>query len=100
MNTKFIVGGNSTGKTRSLLEFAKEQNAVVVCGNPAAMRRKAEAYGIIGLNFISYDEIINSNHIYEGEAWIGEKFVIDEVGRFLSNFFGSPCIGFTQTEDN
>ena len=31
---KFIVGNSSTGKTRQLLEHAKEQGAMVICKNP------------------------------------------------------------------
>ena len=98
-HSNFIVGTSSIGKTRKLLEFVREQNAVVVCRNPSGMARKAQAYGIFGLSFIGYDEVISSNHIYDGEVYIGEKFVIDEVADFLSDFFGGPCIGFTQTEE-
>ena len=71
----------------------------VVCVNPAAMKRKAEAYGIVGLNFISYDDIIRSNQLYNGDVWIADKYVIDEISNFLSAFFGGECVGFTQTED-
>lgn len=95
----YIVRGNSSGKTRELLELAKQQNAVVVCKNAGAMARKAESYGIFGLNFISYDEIICENNIYDGNIWIAEPFVVDEVGDFISTFFGSRCVGFTQTEE-
>ena len=96
---KFIVGNSSTGKTRQLLEHAKEQGAMVICKNPSAMQTKAQAYGIIGLNFASYDDLIRCNSIYDGETWIGQPFVIDEVADFLSEFFADPCVGFTQTED-
>lgn len=96
---KFIVGNSSTGKTRQLLEHAKAQGAMVICKNPGAMQTKAQAYGIIGLNFASYDELIRLNNIYDGNTWIGQPFVIDEVAEFLSEFFAEPCVGFTQTED-
>ena len=96
---KFIVGNSSTGKTRQLLEHAKVQGAMVICKNPSAMQTKAQAYGIIGLNFASYDDLICCNNIYDGETWIGQPFVIDEVADFLSEFFADPCVGFTQTED-
>ena len=94
-----INGTSSTGKTRKLLEYAKEQGAMVICKNPSAMQTKAQAYGIIGLNFASYDDLIRCNNIYDGETWIGQPFVIDEVADFLSEFFADPCVGFTQTED-
>ena len=96
---KFIVGNSSTGKTRQLLEHAKAQGAMVICKNPSAMQTKAQAYGIIGLNFASYDDLVRCNNIYDGETWIGQPFVIDEVADFLSEFFADPCVGFTQTED-
>ena len=99
MTNNFIVGARSSGKTRMMLENAKEKEAAVVCVNPAAMKRKAEAYGIVGLNFISYDDIIRSNQLYDGDVWIADKYVIDEIGNFLSAFFGGECAGFTQTEE-
>lgn len=99
MTNDFIVGARSSGKTRMMLENAKEKNASVVCVNPAAMQRKAEAYGIVGLNFISYDDVIRNNRLYDASVWIADKYVIDEIGNFLSDFFGGECVGFTQTED-
>lgn len=100
-NYNYIIGGRSTGKTRKLLEHAKEKNAVVVCRSPVAMARKAEAYGIIGLRFISYGELIAANNIYQDEdTQIVEPFVVDEISDFLTELFGGPCIGFSQTEDN
>ena len=99
LKNKYIVRGNSSGKTRELLELAKQQNAVVVCKNASAMARKAEAYGIFGLNFISYDEIMYANNVYDREEWIDGPFVVDEVCDFISTFFENQCVGFTQTEE-
>lgn len=96
-NFKYVIGGRSTGKTRKLLEHAKEHNALVVCKNPAAMERKAAAYGIFGLKFYGYDEMTICFH----EDMLPEDdFVVDEVAEFLSYFFAANCIGFTQTEDD
>lgn len=95
----FIVGGNSTGKTRKLLEFAKEHDALVVCKNAAAMGRKATAYGITGLRFCSYEEV--GTLLQEGGG-INMNYVIDEVADFMRFFIGldgGNLIGFTQTED-
>ena len=47
-----IIEGRGTGKTSRLMLFAKENNAIFVCGNPDAMRYKAKAYGIDSVNFI------------------------------------------------
>jgi hypothetical protein len=94
---KYIIGGCSTGKTRKLLEQAKANNALVICKNPYAMARKAEAYGIFGLKFYGYDEMTT---LFHEDMLPEDDFVIDEVAEFLSYFFAGNCLGFTQTEDD
>lgn len=88
----YIVGSKDSGKTRKLLELAKQENALFICRNPLAMARKAEAYGITGLQFISFEEVEYNGVIIE------DKFVVDEVSDFLAYFLTSNCIGFTQTQ--
>ena len=51
-----IIDDRSTGKTSRLMLLAKENNGVIVCSNPIKMREKAENYGIVGLEFISYKD--------------------------------------------
>jgi hypothetical protein len=97
VNMEYIIGGRSTGKTRKLIEAAKEQGAMVICRNAPAMRKKAEAYGIIGVEFISYDDISSGRIISDLSEWIPGRYMIDEVSDFLEDFFGGECIGITQT---
>ena len=85
---KYIIGGNSIGKTRKMLEEAKENNAVVVCKNPSAMRIKANNYGIFGLDIVGYEDNIND-----------KKVAIDELGEFLKYHFGANLDSFTMTVD-
>ena len=101
-NYNYVIGGRSIGKTRKIMELAKEKNAVVICKNPAAMARKAAAYGIYGLNFIGYsDTLMNLRTDYAGGAiYPNENFVVDEVKDFVDYLLASNCIGFTQTEDD
>lgn len=94
---KYIVRENSSGKTKELLMFAKENGLLVVCRDAAAMERKAQAYGIYGLGFISYEEIARNNRIYSGSLKLNVPFVVDEVESFLSFLFTNDCRGFTQT---
>lgn len=94
---KYIVRENSSGKTKELLMFAKENDLLVVCRDAAAMERKAQAYGIYGLGFISYEEIARNNRIYNGSLELNVPFVVDEVESFLSFLFANDCRGFTQT---
>ena len=53
----FIVsGGRGTGKTRTLVERAKSEDAIIVCEDTIEMRERAYSYGITGLNLITYEE--------------------------------------------
>lgn len=84
-----IIDKRASGKTSRLLLLAKESNGIVVCHSPYAMQEKAHSYGIVGIDFVSYDEymtfkrsnIANQRPVY-----------IDELSMFLkymdSNFAG------------
>ena len=89
---KYIIGGNSSGKTRKMLEEAKKSGAVVVCRHPLHMQNKANSYGIYGLKFISYEEFL-------GDVFYGEKIAIDEIGDFMLSCFGVELDAFTMTVD-
>lgn len=89
---KFIIGENSTGKTRRMLEEAKKSGAVVVCKHPLHMQSKANGYGIYGLKFISYEEM-------NADIICGEKIAIDEIGEFFEHCFGTELNSFTMTVD-
>ena len=90
-----IIDNKASGKTRKLMEIAKENKAVFVCSNPYAMQTKAHAYGIVGINFISYYDYLNS---MRGEEQ--HPVVIDELEMFLKymvayNGGKSELIGYT-----
>jgi len=87
---KYIIGGNSTGKTRKMLEEAKKNGAVVVCKHPLHMQSKANSYGIYGLKFVSYEEM-NMGILEE------EKIAVDELGEFFKYRFGVELDSFTMT---
>ena len=71
-----IIDGKSTGKTSRLLLLAKENNGIIICENPIAMRDKAYRYGITGIDFISYGDF-NHFHVYD------KPLFIDEMDSFL-----------------
>ena len=89
---KFIIGENSSGKTRKMLEEAKQSGATVVCKNVYAMKRKSDNYGLFGIEFISYEEMNDSNIC-------GKKIAVDEIGEFFQSFFGAELNSFTMTVD-
>ena len=51
-----IIDGRGTGKTSRLLLLAKENEGIIVCKDPKAMREKAYCYGLVGIDFISYSD--------------------------------------------
>ena len=87
-----IISGRSSGKTHQLMEFAKANNASIACSNPKAMSQKAYAYGITGVNFISYSDLFTTS--YEG------KVVIDELETFVHNYIDTNIIGYTLTNED
>lgn len=88
---KYIIGNASSGKTRKLLETAKEVGAIVVCQNPDAMRVKAQYYGFYRLEFCGYDDVKNI------EA--GRSVVIDELGNFFRYEYDVDLEGFNITTE-
>ena len=71
-----IIDSRGSGKTSRLMLIAKENNAKFACSNPHVMEAKAHAYGIIGLEFISYGDLLK----------LGSKndtVVIDEMESFV-----------------
>lgn len=89
---KFIIGENGSGKTKKMLEVAKDNGAIVVCKHPLHMQSKANTYGIYGLEFMSYEEM-NADNI------CGKKIAIDEISDFFEYCFGVELDSFTMTVD-
>lgn len=77
---KFIIDKNCTGKTRKMLEMAKESGATVICKYPLHMQSKSNAYGLYGLKFVGYEDFLAG-------SCNGEKVAIDELGDFMAYFF-------------
>ena len=87
-----IIDERGTGKTRKLMLAAKENDGILVCMHPDRMREKAFAYGITGLNIISYRD-------FEiGDYDIDKKCYIDELGIFIKQMFATLNIdGYSLT---
>ena len=88
-----IIDTRGTGKTSRLMLIAKENNAVFACKNPVSMRERAHSYGITGITFISYQDLMDYPTMVAEE-----KLVIDDLEGFARYLFPST-IGFTLSED-
>ena len=90
-----IIDKRGTGKTGRLFLLAKENNGVIVCSNPTVMREKAYAYGIVGIDFISYEQ-----YLYQTpeEYNISKPVYIDELDRLLL-IYDSQIAGYSLSEE-
>ena len=100
-----IIDGRGSGKTSRLMLLAKENGATLVCGNPRAMEAKAHAYGIVGIEFMSYEDAID--HMRHPDAR-GDRnarrkaIVVDELEAFAQCALGmnGPLIGYTLSNED
>lgn len=109
-----IIDGRGTGKTSRLLLLAKENDGIVVCAWPNAMREKSHRYGITGVEFMSYEdfiknienkEIIVPNHTPNGiventtanlKGFFTDKPVfVDDLERLFNKICLSKFSGYT-----
>ena len=89
-----IIDGRGTGKTSRLMQMAKDNNATIACANPRAMEQKAHAYGIVGLNFCSYTDLLDQK--LKGQH---KPIYIDEVDNLLK-IIDSYINGYTLTNED
>lgn len=88
-----IIDSRSSGKTSRLMLLAKETGAAIACSNPSAMRTKAYAYGITGINFIPYSDL------FEGR-YTDDNVLIDELEIFVREFVDSKLVGYSLTNED
>ena len=87
-----IIDSRSSGKTSRLMLLAKETNSAIACYNPPAMRQKAYAYGITGIEFIPYSDLFNG--YYDGNV------LIDELEHFVTEFIDAKITGYSLTDED
>ena len=75
---KKIIDGRGTGKTSRLLLLAKENDGIIVCENPQALRERAYRYGITGL------DIIDINEYHSLDVTVTNPIYIDNLSWFLA----------------
>ena len=87
-----IIDGRSSVKTSRLMLLAKETDSAIACSNPSAMRQKAYAYGITGIDFISYSDLFNG-------GWDG-NVLIDELEEFVKQYVDAKVTGYSLTNED
>lgn len=92
-----IIDGRGSGKTSRLMLLAKETGAMIACSNPWAMAEKAKAYGIVGIDFISYEELLNKDNLMK---FYNKEVLIDEIETFVKYQLPSKLIGYTLSNED
>ena len=100
-----IIDNKASGKTHQLMNIAKETNSVFVCNNPRAMEAKAHAYGIVGIEFMSYADAIDHMRYPDGRYTAENRrpaMVVDELEAFVQCALGmnGPLIGYTLSNED
>jgi hypothetical protein len=93
-----IINNQSTGKTRQLLTYAKENNCIVVCSIPNRMQDKAVRYGLGYIDCISYEDFISD---HKAGTQTAGKYVVDELEKLVMLMFqnGATLEGYCLTTD-
>jgi hypothetical protein len=87
-----IIDSRASGKTSRLMLLAKENNGILVCNNPYAMQSKAHAYGLTGIDFVSYNAFI------AGDYDTNKPVFIDEIEIFVKQF--GKVAGYTLSNED
>ena len=93
-----IFDKQSTGKTQKLLSYAKDNNCVVICSNPARMKDKALRYNLGSIECLSYEEFIGR---YKYGVMDPADYLIDEPEKLLNLLFinNAKFVGFDMTTE-
>ena len=87
-----VITGRSSGKTYELMKLAKKTGATIACSNPNAMQQKAHAYGFVGIDFISYNDLFSNG--------CENNIMIDELEHFVRESIQANMIGYTLTNED
>ena len=90
-----IIDGRATGKTCRLMCLAKDTGATIACMNPENMKRKELNYGFVGINFVSYKDLLAARgHLFD-------KVLIDEIELFIQYAIGinGKLIGYSLSNE-
>lgn len=92
---KAIIRNRDSGKAQELLQFAKENNAIILTQDKRAFSVKAESYGYNTVEIIDYDDLQHDNYDLTKSLVIHNG---DKVLKWLfDRYYNIDVIGFTAT---
>ena len=90
-----LIGKKATGKTSNLMLLAKETESVIACRNPITMQDKAYRYGITGITFVHYEDLLSKR-----EDLRGKNVMIDEIENFVQYQLSTKLQGYTLSNED
>jgi hypothetical protein len=89
-----IIDKRGNRKTQRLMLLAKESGAALACKAPNILRERAYSLGIVGIDFISYDELLTNPNKYN-------KVLIDELEVFVNYYvLNNTMIGYSLSAED
>ena len=88
-----IIDSRSNKKTYKLMVLAKETNSTIACKNPQAMKVKALGYGITGVDFVNYSDLLQG-------VCQDRKVMIDEMEEFVNHSIMCNLTGYSLTNED
>lgn len=93
---KIIIRDRDSGKAQELLQYAKENNAIVITQNKRAFKVKAESLGYNEITIIDYEDLKYGNYKVNIPVVVhnGDKMLYS----LIDHLFNLETIGFSATK--
>ena len=90
-----IIDVRGSGKTKKLLETAREKNALILTQDKRAFKVKAHSYGYDDINILDYEDLENDDYDLMKPILVHNA---DKVSNYLfDRYYGLKPIGFSAT---
>ena len=90
---KVIARPVGTGKTKELLNEAKDRNGIVLTLNKRALMTKAHGYGITGLEIIDLNDLIYGNYDRAKPLYVNK--LEDVMKEYFKSDFDLEMMGYS-----
>ena len=92
-----LIDVRGSGKTKKLLELAREKNAIILTQDKRALKVKAKSYGYDDINVLDYEDLENDEYDLMKPILIHN---VDKVLDYLfDRYYGLKPIGFSATKE-
>ena len=92
-----IIDVRGSGKTKKLLEVAREKNALILTQDKRAFKVKAHSYGYDDIKILDYEDLENDNYDLTQPILLHNA---DKIMEYLfDRYYGLKPIGFSATKE-